>query len=274
MNFLRVTTLTATAMILCMSAPSFADGSNPAVKATLSTSYNYSTGDYGQAIDTQITYVPVTAKVKYDHWTAKLTVPYIRISGPGVVVGGEDTTTAGIAGAKGTESGLGDVIASLGYSTPLNAHGLSGDITGKIKFPTADEDKNLGTGNTDYTLQTGLIQTYQDFYFTGTVGRKFNGDSARFQLDDVWKYSLGAGYNFTPATSAGAIYDFREASTSRGKNFSQAIGYVTHKITDKWSTQVYAGSGFTDAAPNLSMGVQISYKFDATGGGSNMSSDD
>lgn len=234
-------------------------------KLTLSSSYNYSTGDYGQVVDTQITYVPVTAKLKYDGWTAKLTVPYIKITGPGVVVGGEDATVTGTPAAKGTESGLGDVIASLGYSMPLNNSGTFGDLTGKVKFPTADKDKKLGTGNTDYTLQAGLTQTYNDLYFTGNIGRKFNGSSATYRLDDVWKYSLGAGYNFTPQASAGVTYDFRQGATATSKNFSQAITYATYKMTPEWAAQAYVGTGFTDVAPNLTTGLQLSYKIDFSG---------
>ncbi len=269
------TTLFQAATIAAVTMPACA-WAEASPKLTLSSSYNYSTGDYGQVIDTAITYIPVTAKLKYDAWTAKLTVPYIKITGPGVVVGGEDATVVGAPAAKGTESGLGDVIASLGYTMPLGNKGTFGDLTGKVKFPTADEDKKLGTGNTDYTVQAGLTQVYNDFYFTGNVGRKFNGSSATYRLDDVWKYSVGAGYNITPAVSAGVSYDFREGATATAKNFSQAITYATYKLTPEWATQIYLGSGFTDAAPNLTTGVQLSYKFDfsGAGGGPAIGSDD
>jgi hypothetical protein len=234
------------------------------MKVTLSTSYNYSTGDYGQANDTKITYVPVTAKAKYDDWTAKLTVPYLKIEGPGVVVGGDGGDPLGAAGAVGTESGLGDIIASLAYKYKLNTQGTAADFTGKIKFPTADDKKNLGTGNTDYTLQLGLTQPIGDAFITGSVGRKFNGTSARFQLDDVWKYSAGGGYKFTPEVTAGAMYDFRQGATATSKNFSQATAFITYDLSDSWATQVYGATGFTDAAPNSAYGIQLSYKFGAT----------
>ncbi len=262
---IKTASIIAAAVIGC-SPPAMAQSSAP-YKVTLSTGYNYSTGDYGQAVDTTITYVPVVVKVKRDAWTAKLTVPYIKITGPGVVTGGDETSTTGTAGAKGTESGLGDVLASLGYTMPVTADKKTFlDLTGKIKFPTADEDKKLGTGNTDYTLQLGLTHTYRDAYATATVGRKFNGNSARFDLDDVWKYSVGGGYNFTAATSAGVTYDWREAATDTGKDFSQATAYATHKLTRTVALQAYAGTGFSDAAADFSTGLQLSYKFGAFGG--------
>lgn len=260
---------TFTGMLMTFAIPGSAHSAESSVadkyKITLMTSYNYSIGDYGQAKDTKITYVPVTAKVKRDYWTAKLTVPYIRIEGPGVVVGGEDTAVTGAAQPVGTEDGLGDILTSLSYAHPLGTQGTFGDITGKIKFPTADEDRNLGTGEFDYTLQLGVTQMIGDAFLTGSAGRKFNGSSARFNLDDVWKTSAGAGYKFTPELTVGVNYDWREASTRTGANYSHAIGFATYKITDNWETQAYAGTGFTDASPNFSTGLQISYKFDSFG---------
>lgn len=231
-------------------------------KLTISTGIDYSSGDYGQALDTQITYVPVTAKLKYDGWTGKLTVPYISITGPGVVVGGSEGSTVGTAGAKRTESGLGDVIASLGYSAPIASKDTLGNITGKIKFPTADESRNLGTGEFDYTLQAGLTQNINDFYLSGTVGRKFNGSSTQFPLNDVWKYSVGAGYTLTPQTVVGADYDFRQSATAAGDNISEATAFVSHNFNRTWTGQLYTTAGFTNASPNWGIGLQVGYMLD------------
>lgn len=231
-------------------------------KLTISTSYNYSTGSYDQAVDTSITYIPVTAKVKHKRWTGKLTVPYIKITGPGVVVGGGEPLLIGTPIAKATESGLGDVIASIGYTLPIDYPGLSADFTGKIKFPTADDGERLGTGNADYTLQAGLTRVIDDMFLTGNVGRKLNGSSPDYRVNDIWKFSVGGGYTITNSASVGAVYDFRQAGAHTGSDFSQITGFVTYKLTDNWSAQVHAGSGFTDATPDLSTGINLSYKFD------------
>ena len=89
----------------------------PDYQVTVSSGVNYLSGDYGQTTDTTIVYIPVTVKVKRDNWTARLTVPYLRITGPGVVVGGADgAIDVGTAGVKDTQSGLGDVVAALTYN--------------------------------------------------------------------------------------------------------------------------------------------------------------
>lgn len=261
-NFLLSVVTCACVLAPCVSASAAETASAGDPRLTLSTGFDYSSGDYGQAIDTQILYVPVIAKLKYDGWTAKLTVPYISITGPGVVIGGNEGATAGTAGAKTTESGLGDVVGSLDYAFPVGHRGTTADLTGKIKFPTADSSRNLGTGEFDYTAQAGLTQEFGDFFVTGNGGRKFNGSSAKFNLNDVWKYSVGAGYSFTPATTVGLVYDFRQSATAVGDNISEATAFVSHKLNDSWAVQVYGVAGFSNASPNAGGGLQLSYKLD------------
>ncbi len=231
-------------------------------KLTLTTGYYRSQGDYGQIIDTDITYIPVIAKVKYQDWTAKLTVPYLEISGPGRVVGGGDSavTTGTTSVVKQTNKGLGDVIASLNRRFKLNKKGTFLNVTGKVKVPTADEDKRLGTGKTDYTFETGITQAYGDAYFIGKVGRTFKGNSQRFDLDDIWRFSGGAGYSITKQTKTGFTYKFRE-SASGGDHNSQLMLYATHKFNDHWGAQLYASTGFTDGTADESGGFMLSYKF-------------
>ena len=251
--------------ILFFAAPSLAADPtvDPKLKLTLSTGVDYSSGDYGQALDTQITYVPVTAKLTYRGWTGKITVPYLSITGPGVVVGGGEGEPVGTPGAKRTESGLGDVIASLAYATPVLDKDTTGTLTGKVKVPTADKSRSLGTGEFDYTLQTGLTHNFGDFYVSGGGGRKFNGSSGQFPLRDVWKYSLGAGVMISPATALGVNYDFRQSATSTGDDISEATAYLSHNLNSKWAAQIYSTTGFTNASPNWGVGLQISYMMDA-----------
>ncbi|MGH8770313.1 MAG: hypothetical protein ACREV2_03910, partial [Burkholderiales bacterium] len=59
----------------------------PGIAATgqlsLGTGIDYSSGDYGADVDTDILYVPLTFKYDTERWFYRLTVPYLRIRGPG-----------------------------------------------------------------------------------------------------------------------------------------------------------------------------------------------
>jgi len=228
-------------------------------KVTLSCGYNYITGKYGRATATTVSYAPVTLKVKEEHWVVKVTVPYISVSGPGV--GGSDGGDLGGVTSTGTEKGLGDLQIGYSYLYTWGSPDLTGDMTVKFKLPTADAHRNLGTGKMDYTVQAGLNRNFGDFYVSGSAGRKMNGSSDRFRLRDVWRYSVGGGMNVNPYLMVGASYDFREASSATGHSVSQVTGFMNYNLTDTWSVQVYAGTGFTVSSPDFSTGVQLNYKF-------------
>lgn len=245
----------AAGLLLAVSHAALAEGKG---NLTLSTSYNYSTGDYGQDVSTHVHYVPVTAKWKMDAWTAKLIVPWLSITGPGVVVGG---APVGTPRPERKESGLGDITPSLAWAHRLHSSGTTLELTGIVKLPTADEDELLGTGKTDYTLQAGLIQPLGKAYVSASIARRFNGESDRFPLNDVWKASAGAGYKITDETTVGFLYDHREAQTATGDDLSMLTAYGSRDFGD-WSVQLYGSTGFTDGSPDASVGVQLSKRFD------------
>ena len=124
------------------------DQSEEEVKVKISAGFESSTGDYGQAVSTDIWYFPVVTKATYRNWTARLTVPYLRIKGPGTVIGGvvictdvsgkeDDCSVVSPGSTVTTESGLGDIIGALTYTIDIEKHDIFLDFTGKIKFPTA-----------------------------------------------------------------------------------------------------------------------------------------
>jgi hypothetical protein len=201
--------------LLCASpGVSAADG-----QFSFTTGIDYSTGDYGADEDTDILYIPLTGKYETERWLFRLTVPYLRITGPGAVVLGPDGNPIVVSEEgttrRETNDGLGDVIFGAAYNLlPGTWRGIVLDIGAKVKFPTADEDKGLGTGETDYQLQADVYKTFGAWTALATFGHKWLGDSDDFTLKDVFFGSIGAGYKFSPATSGGLIFDFREASIS------------------------------------------------------------
>lgn len=156
---------------------------------------------------------------------------------------------------------MGDVVASLTYTVELSNSGTYFDFIGKVKIPTASEAKGLGTGETDFTVQLDLTQAIGDWSLFGTVGYKFYGESVDFVLDDALFLSAGFGYRFSRTVSAGVFYDWREAATFTSENGSEILGYVNFKLNDKWSLQLYGGTGFTDGSPDANAGLQLSYNF-------------
>ncbi|HYD18528.1 MAG TPA: hypothetical protein VEF76_08625 [Patescibacteria group bacterium] len=250
--------LTIVTVLLAATTPAQAQRA-PQTVFTVSAGYNYSWGDYGQLNETRVTYAPLTLKWQRGEWSAKLLMPYIRITGPGVVVG---DVPVGTPRPVGTEEGLGDITPSLTWTHTLNRFGTTAELSGILKLPTADEDKRLGTGLTDFTAQAGLIQPIGKAYLNGNIGRKFNGANATFPLRDVWKYTVGGGYRLFDQTSIGLLYDYRERQSTGSENLSLLTGYVSQSITPQWSVQLYASKGYSNSSPDANLGLQINRSFD------------
>ena len=235
-------------------------------RLTVSTGAEYSSGDFGDDQDTDILYVPLSLKYETDHWFARITVPYIRIEGPGDVVGGTQGTviTGEPQGGRETdrESGIGDIVTSLTYVVNPRSEGVPiVELTGKVKVPTADEDENLGTGETDYTAQVDLIQSFGRFTPFATLGYRFLGDSSEFDLDDTAFGSVGFSYRATDRTQLGVAFDFRQASTSGTDDPQEAVLFGSVKLSKRLKLSPYVVLGLSDGSPDYASGFSVSLSY-------------
>jgi hypothetical protein len=227
----------------------------------------YSTGDFGGTESIDEWYVPVTGKYIAGRYVFRLTIPYLRLTAPSgttLVSGGqagEVITTD--SGSRTTEAGLGDIIAGLTYQDLFNTE-LSSDIaldlTGKIKFGTADENKGLGTGENDYTIQADLFKFYHRFTPYGTLGYKFRGDPSGIDLDNVWFGIIGGRYDISPNLGGGLDYYYREASFPGASEQQELTAHFSYRLTRNQRLQVYGFRGFSDGSPDWGGGVMITFR--------------
>lgn len=228
-----------------------------------SSGVDFTTGEYTDTEKTEILYIPASAKALFGNFQAKLTVPYIRITGPGTVVGGGEIgpiTRDRIADVITTEDGIGDVSASLTYFTTSQDDTLFVDFTGKVKIPTASADKNLGTGETDVTIQADITKRIGKLNLLGTAGYRFMGDSDMLELNDGFIGSAGFSYELSKGTSAGLIYDYRKSASFRADSPSELTGFLSFKLSDHVRAQAYGLVGFSNGSPDTGVGFQLSYR--------------
>ncbi|MBL4853342.1 MAG: hypothetical protein JKY25_03800 [Robiginitomaculum sp.] len=228
-----------------------------------STGVDFTSGDYADSQNTSILYVPFSAKALFGDFEAKVTVPYIRIKGPGTVVGGGDIGPIArdrIANMITTQDGLGDVTASLTYTKFMQDNTLFVDFTGKVKLPTASAEKNLGTGLTDFTTQVDVTKSVGGVNLFATAGYRFMGSSDALVLRDGFLGSLGASFDVSDRTSLGLIYDYRQSASLRAENPSELTGFVSWKLSKKIRLQTYGIVGFSSGSPDTGVGMQISLR--------------
>ena len=138
---------------------------------------------------------------------------------------------------------------------------LNVDFTGRVKFGTADEDKGLGTGETDYYGQIDLYQNFGTITPFGTVGYRVLGTNATFQLKDGMYASAGAAFRVSTKTVVGAAYDWRSRIIEGAQNGTDAIAFVSTSPNDRWNVLGYLLTGFNDASPDYGVGGLATYKF-------------
>ncbi|RDS82007.1 transporter [Dyella psychrodurans] len=249
---------------------------------SLAAGVDYTSGKYGTDTTTDIWSVPLTATYNMDRWTFKLVVPYIGISGAGNVIPGVGrvnntnphgrghghgtgaAANAGTTTASGTgsASGLGDIVASAGYEVfQSNDHSFGVDLTGKIKFGTADANQGLGTGENDYGASLDTYKVYGNWTAFGGVGWMKYGSSPYIQLKNGFNANVGLGYKLSHDDDFGAYYYYREKIAANGGQQSEVTAYWNHKLNQNLRLQAYVLGGFANGSPDYGLGASLKYLF-------------
>lgn len=246
----------AASALMLAATPALAD--EPYIQVNLGV--DYSSGDYGDVEDTDFLAIPVGVKYQADSFYLKASTSWIEVEGPSGVIPGDGGVTPGAPGGEVTSrSGVGDLWLTAGYSLPVgNATWF--DAVGKVKLPTASEEKFLGTGSTDFTAQGELLHSLGNVSLAAYGGRRFNGSSEVFDLRDVWLAGAGM-YVSVDRVMVGLDYDWRQASTETGPDISEATASLTYKLSDALRLQGYGYTGFADGSPDLGGGMQVLYRF-------------
>jgi hypothetical protein len=231
---------------------------------TLGIGAEYSSGKYGSTEDTDILYVPVTAKYETGPWALKLVVPYVRVTGPDNVIGaGPDRVTLSRdAAARRTDSGLGDITASAFYNLLNERRAPLGlDLGAKVKFATADEAAGLGTGEHDYSVQADVFKPIGDTTLFGSLGHRWYGDPPAAELRDVTYWSVGFSHRVSAAATAGVAYDYRPRISASGSAISEATAFVSFRLSPQVRLQLYGIVGFSDGSPDYGAGTALNFSF-------------
>jgi len=235
---------------------------------SLSSSFNYSKGDYGTSEDTEIIYVPFTFGVKLDRFELRLTVPYIRqtsqtvtLTGGGVAVRKDKKAQA--AQATDTESGLGDVLLRGSYVL-LQDQDVWPEVTPyvKIKFPTADEDRGLGTGKFDETFGVELSKTFLE-RFTAFLGVAYTiiGSPAGSDFDNSFGWSVGAAYTVVRPFSVFAFLEGATAISSTQEDPLELRVGAEWRLTDVIKLTGSVTRGLSDGSADWGISAGLALRF-------------
>ncbi|HVW22622.1 MAG TPA: hypothetical protein VHC86_15510 [Opitutaceae bacterium] len=223
----------------------------------LDSGFGYTRGSYGLNTDTEVWFVPFGVAGDGTDWAFSASTSYLTIKGPAAAVNGIEI----IRPTAQAESGLGDTMVSGSWKVLHEAGQLQVALTGKVKLPTADYNKGLGTGASDYTLQLDLLQTFGTVTPFGSVGYRWLGSHGVYQLTDGAFFDAGAAFKVEDGTSVGAFYEWDEKIAHGAADASQVTAFFFHKFDAHWSANFYGLAGFTDASPSWGGGFSLMYAF-------------
>lgn len=239
---------------------------------SVATSAYYISGDYGNEDDTTMWYAPITVAYRYAGLKLSATASYLSIDGPpggtaGVIDGN------GALPASGKAEGAGDILLKAGYDISTISRRLQLRPQLKIKLPSADEDKGLGTGATDYTMQLDAFYFIEGWWPYVSIGYRWRGDG-RYSADDgsdVQRFPLelengeifGAGFfkPLTQATSLTLYYEHRSSSIAHLAATEEALATVQYRVDLHWLTSFSVGTGFSSRSADTIFGVQLEYRY-------------
>ncbi len=222
----------------------------------------FSSGDYGADRDTKIIYYPLSYEVARFPWVLSVTVPYLNLSGPGDVFMETGNIGRGRGGTNAVvdQQGLGDVFVTGTYQmNPVLNGWVFVDISLQAKLPTADETRDLGTGETDYGAQLDFYSTLGRNTWFSTIGYRWRGKTPLYDLEDSPFASVGIMRQYGENTYLGLMYDYRERASSNSFESHELMPFVSWNLAERWNIMVYTIVGFTDSSADKTAGFQISY---------------
>lgn len=231
--------------------------SMPASRMTAGVGFDFSRGDYGFSTATDFTSVPLNLSWERGNWSWNAAIPYVTLRGPATVVGGGGTARPSPASV----SGLGDILLGGTWRFVTGADRLNAAFTGRVKLPTADDRRGLGTGQADGYGQVDLYETFGHFTPFASLGYRALGHSAAYPLESGAYVGLGSHVRVSPASVLTFSYDWGQRILANGPSTSDALVALTHDFGARWQLVAYGLKGFTDASPDVGGGLSLSRHF-------------
>lgn len=253
--------------LLCASVSARAEEVQVRKDWRFSSSLNYESGTYGTGTRSSSLYVPFTLKRAFGDAFASVTVPFLSQTTDGAVnnVGGRPVKTGRgrATGRTTTQSGLGDVIGRAGYNVMVeDPQPFDLTVVGKIKIPTAQRSKGLGTGEFDAGAGLEAAKTVApgwtvlaDVYFTAI------GDPPGVDLNNQFAADAGVAYLFQPGLTGTVLIEGSNAIFPGAPAPVAARGMLDYKVDEAISLNGGVLLGLSDGASDYGFSVGGAVRF-------------
>jgi len=249
--------------------------------------FEFSSGKYGTDIRTDSIYAPLTIVASpTDRLGVSLEIPFVYQSNSNVLssiaTGGMQSnrtimrSAVGVSGMSGSgsgasssatgtdqsESGLGDITLKVGYVLLPEKDSLPQIRPAVfVKFPTADKNKALGTGEFDEGVAVEISKWFGNWNPFAEAGYTVQGKSAQLSLRNYVAYNAGVGYqvgdNFRPIL----LIKGATAPADGASSLLEARLKLKYQATSSTGIDGYLAKGITTNSPDYGIGLSVYYNF-------------
>ncbi|HEY2008805.1 MAG TPA: hypothetical protein VGH23_07455 [Rhizomicrobium sp.] len=223
-------------------------------------------GDYGTPQNTNVLLGLSTLSLSNGNFKFSASIPYMRISGRGLVVfdasGNPIIINRRLSVAPDVRTGWGDLNLAASYTIPPTVlSGFEVRVSGVVKAPTAAARRRLSTGEADYGVSVDVSRQYGDWTPFVTVGYLDQGQPLGYTLYNTTSVSAGTSLELNDHLVAVASYDFDSANAPQVEAGQELFGSLSWVRDDRFTLTGYGTIGLTTGSPAVGVGFLVSYGF-------------
>lgn len=254
------------------------------INYSLGLGVEFASGTYGTGARTNTVFVPFTAAVyPSERLDFFVEIPVVYQSNNNVV----SSLGSGMHGGTSGSSVASATVSSgmMGGSSGMGSGGMGqgglGDITVKagyilvpekdlmpqirpnvfVKFPTADKNKSLGTGEYDGGFALEFWKWLDSWCTYAEVGYTIQGKSSAIALKDYLYYTVGAGYQVTDKFRPMLILKGSTATVDEIDPLLEARLKLKYQTTKQTGIEGYFAKGLSTSSPDYGTGLAVFYDF-------------
>jgi hypothetical protein len=224
----------------------------------------YNDGDYGTPVNTNVLLGLSTLALSNGNFKFSASIPYMRISGRGLVVfdasGNPIVINRRTSAAPDVRTGWGDLNLSASYTIPSSVlDNFEVRLTGIAKLPTAPARRRLSTGEADFGMSLDVSRPFGIWAPFVTVGYLDRGQPAGFTLYGTTSVSAGTSLELSKNLVAVASYDYDSADTPLVPAAHELFGSLSWIRDDHVTLTGYGTVGLSAGSPDMGVGFLVSY---------------
>jgi hypothetical protein len=254
--------------------------------------FEFVSGTYGSGTRTESVYVPLTlAFYPTEHINLSLEIPYVYQSNGNVTSGVFSGTHGGKTMMLPAGSGMGSGMGSSGMgssgigrvtsgSSQQSQNGI-GDITLKagyvlvaekeqvpqirpnvlIKFPTADKERALGTGEFDEGFALEVSKWLGTWNAFAEAGYTLQGKSSQLRLRNFMTYNAGVAWQISDRFRPIVYIKGATPPADNSSSLLEVRMKLKYQATKQTGIEGYLAKGGTSSSPDYGSGFAVYYDF-------------